>query len=125
MIGEVVASPNSPNKALCRLLGLAFVLAAGLLGLVGSADARPKPVSPNISSVTCTSAISGGVHGTASCWGGLYGGSARIIVVCSAWWDPNVTGNWVYIKPGERKGSQDGLAGDCYSPVESVTTETK
>lgn len=118
-------SPNNANKFFCRLAGLALVLAAGLLGLVGSADASSKPVSSDISSVTCTSAINGGVHASASCWGGLYGGSARIIVVCSAWWDPNVTGPWVAIPPGGRKGSQDGLAGDCFSPVESVTTETK
>lgn len=103
---------------------LVCILGATLLGAIGVANATSRPISPKTSSVTCDSWIEN-TYGKASCWGGLYGGSARIQVVCSAWWDPNVTGDWIYIGPGRRAGSADGLIGHCLSPVESVTTETK
>lgn len=103
---------------------LVSILGATLLGAMGTANATPKPVSPKTSSAYCDSWIEGS-YGKASCWGGLYGGSARIIVICSAWWDPNVTGDWIYVGPGRRIGFADGLGGYCGSSVESVTTETK
>lgn len=107
-----------------RLTVLVLLLGGALFGAGGSANAAARPISPEASSVTCDSWIEN-TYGKASCWGNLYGGYARIKVVCSAWWDPDVTGDWVYIPPGKRAGSADGLIGHCISPVESVTTETK
>jgi hypothetical protein len=107
-----------------RIAALLLTLGVGLIGAASSASAAPALLKPAISSVTCDSFITGNT-GMASCSGGLYGGSAQIVVICNAWWDPNVTSDWIYVSPGRRIGSADGLKGYCYSGVESVSTNTR